>query len=209
MEIGKLIILEGADGIGKTTLSKMTTDWLVGSGQNAVFLSFPGNVAHTLGQLVYEIHHHHQDQFAIPNINPLSLQVLHIAAHIDEIDRAIRPSIEAGTWVVLDRFWWSTWVYGMAANANQRCLELVIDAEREYWGALKPDVVFRIARHEAIRQEHSQGSFARLSSLYEEIALRESEKTPVHTIENGSLDVSFRAMVTVLNSLRENQQPSL
>ena len=119
---GKLIVFDGPDGIGKSQLSSDVAAWLNQEGISTQKLSFPGNAENTFGKLVYEIHHKYRDLFQIPAIDPLSMQTLHIAAHIDEIDRAIRPAINSGSWIVLDRFWWSTWVYGMASSVNRKCL---------------------------------------------------------------------------------------
>src|SRR5277367_194524 len=98
MDPGKLIVFEGPDGVGKSHLLGQTYKWLSDRGIHAVQASFPGNAENTLGQLVYDLHHAHSDRFQIPALNPLSLQVLHVAAHIDEIERVIRPAINGGTW---------------------------------------------------------------------------------------------------------------
>lgn len=203
MATGKLVVFEGPDGIGKSKLSELTANWLRNMGLQLSTLSFPGNERNTLGSLIYDIHHHHQDRFSIAEIDPLSLQTLHIAAHIDEVRRAIRPAIDAGHWVVLDRFWWSTWVYGVAAGAFQPGLEQVIGAERLYWRDLKPAIIFLVSRSEAIRKEHSKDSYDRLSGLYAEIAEREEQVGMVRRIENEVLEQSFNQVVSVLKPLLE------
>ena len=204
MATGKLVVFEGPDGIGKSKLSELTANWLRDKGLQVSSLSFPGNERNTLGNLIYDIHHHHQDRFSISEIDPLSLQTLHIAAHIDEVRRAIRPAIDSGHWVVLDRFWWSTWVYGVAAGAFQPGLEQVIGAERLYWRDLKPAVIFLVARSEAIRKEQSQDSYDRLSGLYGEIAGKEEKACVVRRIENEILEQSFNQVVCVLKPLLES-----
>jgi dTMP kinase len=65
------------------------------------------------------------------------------------------PAIRAGTWVVLDRFWWSTWVYGVNAGANREILELLIAAELAAWNGIRPGVVFVVERERAIREEQT------------------------------------------------------
>ena len=201
MQRTDLIVFEGPDGIGKSQLSNGICQWLNQRGTGAIRLSFPGNAANTLGQLVYEVHHRHVEQFQIPTINPLSLQILHIAAHIDEIDRAIRPAMEAGKWVVLDRFWWSTWVYGMAAKVNEKCLDLVVEAERVYWADLVPAAVFLVKRSAPVRREQSQQKFDRLSQLYEELAQRQLKSLAVHKIENRELAESQNQITSILDRL--------
>jgi thymidylate kinase len=163
--------------------------------------SFPGNAENTLGRLVYDLHHGRSNRFHIPAINPLSLQVLHVAAHIDEIDRVIKPAIKAGTWIILNRFWWSTWVYGMLDKANPRCLELIIEAERHYWGDLAPSAIFLIRRNEPIRHEHPPATFGRLSSLYKELAAREEASGVIHDVENSELGASLTSITQVLQGI--------
>ena len=201
MDQGKLIVFEGPDGIGKSHLSGETCQWLNSRGVDAVEASFPGNADNTLGGLVYDLHHGHRDHFHIPAINPLSLQMLHVAAHIDEIDRCIKPAITVGTWVILNRFWWSTWVYGMLDNANQKCLELIIEAERLYWGDVVPSAVFLVGRKEAIRQEYAQETFGRLSFLYKQMATREQASGVIHDVENSELEASLATITQVLRGI--------
>ena len=203
MGLGKLIVFEGPDGIGKSHLAEETSCWLRSMGVETVQVSFPGNAESTLGQLVYDLHHYHSDRFHIRVINPLSLQVLHVAAHIDEIDRAVRPAIEHGTWVILNRFWWSTWVYGMLGNVNQKCLELVIEAERHFWGDLLPSAIFLVRRQEAIRSEHTQETFDRLASLYKELSIREQASGVIHDVENSELGASLQSITRVLKRILE------
>lgn len=198
---GKLIVFEGPDGIGKSQLASDTCERLNERGVTSEKLSFPGITPNTLGQLVYDVHHAHNEKFAISSINPLSMQILHVAAHIDEIDRRIRPAIHRGTWIILDRYWWSTWVYGMIAGANQACLELVIRAEQTYWEDIIPAVIFLVRRDEPFRMEHTATTFSNLSSLYDTISERERGNTKVVEIENRELDASRKAILSILNEL--------
>ena len=63
---------------------------LVGTVYRCVDIAFPGNEPRTLGNLVYHIHHHQEQYFNVP-INETSLQLLHIASHIDLIQRQLMP----------------------------------------------------------------------------------------------------------------------
>jgi thymidylate kinase len=200
---GKLIVFEGPDGIGKSHLADETFGWLQGLGVEALQVSFPGSAENTLGRLVYDLHHYHTDRFHIPAINPLSLQVLHIAAHIDEIGRVVRPAIERGTWVILNRFWWSTWVYGMLDSVDQKCLELIIEVEKCCWSDLLPSAIFLVRRQEAIRREHAQDTFDRLSFLYSELFTREQPSGVIHDVDNSELGASLESITTVLKGILE------
>ena len=108
---GNLYVFEGPDSVGKSTIVNLFSNKLHSTGRKVLNLSFPGKDKNTLGGLVYSIHHEPQS-FNLEKINSSSLQLLHIAAHIDAIESTIKPAIESQTDVVLDRFWWSTVVYG-------------------------------------------------------------------------------------------------
>jgi thymidylate kinase len=135
---GRLIVFEGPDGVGKSTLSRALVGRLREMGLNCDHLSFPGNEEGTIGHLVYEVHHN-PASFGLTAITDASLQALHIAAHLDEIERRIMPALRGGSWVILDRFWWSTWVYGRAASVENPTLDALIQAELLHWRDIKPD----------------------------------------------------------------------
>ena len=54
---GKLIVLEGVDGVGKSSLSKEVTRRLTDSNVAFDSLAFPGNDPETLGSLIYRVHY--------------------------------------------------------------------------------------------------------------------------------------------------------
>lgn len=181
--VGKLFVFEGPDGVGKTTLATGFTEYIVARGIDGEYMSFPGREAGTLGHHVYELHHD-AARFGIASIPPLSLQVLHIAAHIDAIETRILPLLNSGRHVVLDRFWWSTWVYGAVENANRKALAAMIDAERACWGATQPSAAFLITRTASLREREVEGRWRELCDTYRELAKAESGQYPVHVIRN-------------------------
>ncbi|KUO51109.1 MAG: hypothetical protein APF76_16580 [Desulfitibacter sp. BRH_c19] len=93
--------------------------------------SFPGKESRTLGAIVYDLHHN-QEAFVDKQIDALSLQILHVAAHIDTIKNRIIPDLKAGKIVLLDRFWWSTYAYGVANGINKSILKDIILPEKKY-----------------------------------------------------------------------------
>ena len=105
-EFGNLIILEGPDGVGKSTLSMLLYDHLRRKNVECSVHSFPGKDEGTLGALVYALHHDLK-RFGVKEAAPESLQLMHIAAHVDAIQRILLPALQREETVILDRFWWS------------------------------------------------------------------------------------------------------
>src|SRR3954447_23397369 len=90
---GLLIVCEGPDGVGKSTISEAVEEYFRGSKNEFQPLSFPGRGEGTLGKLVYDLHHSPQ-QMGVAHLNSKSQQLLHIAAHIDAIEEIILPALK-------------------------------------------------------------------------------------------------------------------
>ena len=181
---GRLIVFEGPDGVGKTTLAKQITGRLRETGVPCEYLAFPGRQPGSLGRLVYDLHHN-SPGFYLGEVDPTSLQLLHIAAHVDAIERQILPALRAGTWIVLDRFWWSTWVYGAALGVPERSLEAMIKLEQLHWGLVKPDVLLLVERDNAT-PEDGEGLHGHILEGYRELAKQDQLPSRVVTLRNDS-----------------------
>lgn len=197
-ETGKLIVFEGPDGVGKTALAHKVTDHLTRIGTSCCYYAFPGREIGSLGWHVYNLHHD-PARFDVQKINPTSLQLLHVAAHIDAIEHKILPMLKAGQSVILDRFWWSTWVYGVAGGARPQSLRSMLKTERMQWADTLPSVVFLISRTEPLRMEYSPDRWNELCRIYNELADEEKKSYPVEIIRNqGEID---DAVQQIINSI--------
>ena len=98
--------------------------------------------------------------------------MLHIAAHLDAIEEQILPALRDGTWVVLDRFWWSTWVYGAAFGVPERSLEAMVALEKLHWGQVEPYVLFLVERRNGTRGG-GESLPRQLPERYRDLATRE------------------------------------
>jgi len=159
---GRLIVLEGVDDFGKSTIAAHLAEGLCSTKQAKV-LAFPGHELGSVGKWVYDLHHDPERQ----SINQTCLQLLHIAAHIDCIETQIRPLIESGHDVVLDRYWWSTYAYGVAGGVEASRLELMIQLEEAVWGDCSPDCIALVRRRKA-----EQAANPRLFQEYEGLLQR-------------------------------------
>jgi dTMP kinase len=95
MSRGKFLTLEGVDGAGKSTHQKFIADFLAARAPHVIQTREPGgtDLAERLREAVLS--------------NPMAPEVetlLLFAARADHVARVIRPALEAGTWVVCDRF---------------------------------------------------------------------------------------------------------
>jgi dTMP kinase len=182
MKSGQLLVFEGADGVGKSELAEQFSSWLVREGYLMEALSFPGKEEGTLGRLVYELHAQ-PEQFHVKSLTPASLQALHIAAHLDAIERRIIPSLKSGRTVVLDRFWWSTWVYGSASGVDRLVLERMVATEKAAWGSVKPMVVFVVDRSAPLRPEPPE-IWAKWRKGYRKLVSTEKKQYPCEVVGN-------------------------
>ena len=192
----KLIVLEGPDEVGKSTLADALTDQIASLGIPCAHLAFPGDAEGTLGRLVNLVHHH-PEAYGLERITPNGLQALHIAAHLDMIERSIRPALAQGRWVVLERIWWSTWVYGVSAGGDPQTLDALISAERQFWAEAQPDIVFLVDR---TTPESDTERMNRIRMEYAQLANKERGKYPIRPVENnGSVRAALDLMLDHLS----------
>jgi thymidylate kinase len=198
-QVGRLFVFEGPDGVGKTELSEQFTALLNSKGIRTQRLSFPGKEDATLGKLVYDLHHGSLSH-GVARINPMSMQLMHIAAHLDVIESTILPALRAGICVVLDRFWWSTKVYGLASGINSKVLSWMIHIEIAAWEEFHPAIIFLIRRKKPVHRESKQ-EWDRWRDLYADMVL-EDTLDPVVIVDNdGSVQESLSLLISTVDGL--------
>jgi thymidylate kinase len=197
---GRLIVVEGPDGVGKSTICKQLRASLRRDGVPCELLSFPGKEPGSIGELVYRVHHD-QKSLGVQTLSPLARQALHVAAHLDLIDRRIMPLLETGHVVILDRFWWSAWVYGLVGGCHRRKLRALVEAERSAWGNLKPTLAVLLRRDTPINRDDRPETWNRLAEEYAKLVDRERNLYPVAVIDNvGNTEDTLELVMEQLGS---------
>jgi dTMP kinase len=131
---GKFITFEGGEGTGKSTQAATLARRLQSMGIGVLLTREPG------GSPGAEIIRHVLLSGAAKPLGPEAEAILFAAAREDHIKCAIMPALEAGKWVVCDRFADSTRVYQGAVGAVDA--RLIKALERVSVGELKPDLTF-------------------------------------------------------------------
>jgi dTMP kinase len=110
-ERGRFLVLEGIDGCGKTTQLERLGRWLPASGllpagAELVLTREPGGTV--LGQALRQLLLHPPGD-AAPD--PMAELLLYAADRAQHVQQCIQPALEAGHWVLSDRFAGSTAAY--------------------------------------------------------------------------------------------------
>jgi dTMP kinase len=187
-----LITVEGLDGAGKTTLIAGLVERL-----DAVVLREPGGV-----ELSERIRALVQDPAL--DVDPRAEALLYAAARAQLVAEKLRPLVDAGTTVILDRFVDSSLAY----QGGGRGLGVTeIRALNEFGtGGLRPDRTLllrvepevglgRIAGREADRLEQAGGEFfAQVAKTYDELAEAEPDRFVVLDASRAPEDVLAQAL---------------
>ena len=130
--LGKFITFEGGEGTGKSTQAATLARRLESMGIGVLLTREPG------GSPGAEIIRHVLLSGAAKPFGAEAEAMLFAAAREDHIKCAIKPALQAGKWVICDRFADSTRVYQGAVGAVDP--RLIKALERVSVGELKPDL---------------------------------------------------------------------
>lgn len=121
----KFIVLEGPDGSGTTRQSQFLSKSL---GEDRDVLTTAEPTAGPIGKAIRGM------LSAKEVVDPKTIQLLFCADRAQHVVREVTPALEAGTWVVCDRYALSTIIYGAALGIDRTWLEHVNDT------FIKPDL---------------------------------------------------------------------
>lgn len=131
---GKFIVLEGGEGVGKSTNLDFVRDCLENAGLFVRVTREPGGTK--LGERLRDILLQDDEE---ETITPDAELLLMFAARAQHIAQVICPALDAGQWVVCDRFTDATYAYQGAGR--QLPTKKIADLERWVQGDLRPDLV--------------------------------------------------------------------
>ena len=128
----KFIVLDGPDGCGKSTQTRMLCEWITGHGVTVHTFRDPGDTA--IGERIREV-------LLSPEHDAMATMtefLLYMAARTQLWAEKIAPALEASACVVLDRWLSSTYAYqGIAGGfGGDRVLRIAADSLERVW----PDV---------------------------------------------------------------------
>ena len=105
MQRGKFITIEGIEGVGKSTNIDLLANLIEQHGHRVLKTREPGGtpIAENIRRILKE----HGDE-PLPDVAEM---LLLFAARSINVNNAIRPALESGTWVIADRFTDSTRAY--------------------------------------------------------------------------------------------------
>lgn len=149
---GKFITFEGGEGAGKSTQVRLLKESLEKDGIKVLLTREPGGT-----RLAEKIRGLLKDEFEDPPCDRTEL-LLFLAARAQLVKNVIRPALEAGTWVISDRFSDSTKAY----QGYGRGLDLKLIEEVNAFACedLKPDLtlLLEVSPEESVRRMRKRES---------------------------------------------------
>ena len=190
---GKFITIEGLDGCGKSTQLGRLAEVLRAQGREVVVTREPGGTP--AGERIRGV----ILDSRTAGLSPRAELALMFAARAQHIDEVIRPALEAGKFVLCDRFTDSSEAY--QGGGRKLGSELVLALHRELCRGLQPDLTIlmdseveasvararrrNLAREGASEQDEnrfeqeSRAFFQRVHEAYLAIARREPQRVLV------------------------------
>ncbi len=202
MSKGKFISFEGGEGTGKTTQVKLLRDRLITEGKDVILTREPGGApgAEEIRQLLLT---GNPDKWV-----PMTEVLLFYAARVDHLKRTIQPALQAGKWVICDRYADSTFAYqgaghGLGASVVEEIHRITTD---DFWPDMTilldidPEAGLRRAnareadisedKREDRFEKMAQGYHQRLRQAFLQIADKNQDRFRVITAEGSISQVA-------------------
>lgn len=130
--MSKFITLEGIEGVGKTSNRDYIRALLETTGKQCIVTREPGGTP--LGESLRELLLQHSDEQMSDDAELLMM----FAARAEHIKKIIQPALDAGQYVLCDRFTEATYAY--QGGGRQLSTTKIADLESWVQGDLRPDL---------------------------------------------------------------------
>ena len=129
---GKFITIEGIEGVGKSTNLAFIESILSDAGKQVVVTREPGGtpLSETIREILLDV-----NQKGMSSDTELLLMFAARAQHLGEL---IKPALQAGKWVLCDRFTDATYAY--QGGGRHISVERITALENWVQGELRPDL---------------------------------------------------------------------
>jgi dTMP kinase len=162
---GKLIVFEGAEGVGKTTQIRRLGETLDARGVRHLMVREPGGtgVGDQIRRLLLD---------PGPELAPRTEALLFMASRAELVDQVINPALANGLVVVADRFFLSTYAYQVAGRGLDE--RQVTAANQFATGGLVPDltILLRLSVADSLARTDRRGSRDRIEAATDDFHQR-------------------------------------
>ncbi|MBX9690192.1 MAG: dTMP kinase [Candidatus Obscuribacterales bacterium] len=124
---GKLVVVEGVDGSGKSTQLNLLRNWLEDRGQKVIFTQW--NSSKLISKTI-------KDAKRNNSLIPVTFSLLHATDFADRLENIIKPALKAGLTVLADRYCYTAFARDAARGVDKDWLRNL------YGFAIKPDAAF-------------------------------------------------------------------
>jgi dTMP kinase len=124
---GRLIVIEGTDGVGRSTQLGILRPWLESGGYAVVDTEMTRSVLAGAGLKRAKEGH---------TLGPITLNLFYVTDFVDRFESQILPALRAGFIVLTDRYIYSLMARAIVRGADPRWIRSI------YGLALKPDAIF-------------------------------------------------------------------
>lgn len=131
---GKFLVIEGTEGTGKSTNLAFIEQKITGAGIDLFVTREPGGTP--LAEEIREILLAPREE----KVDAVAELLLIFAARAQHLNQVIRPALEAGKWVLSDRFTDATFAYQGGGRGLPR--DVILELETLVQQGVQPDLTF-------------------------------------------------------------------
>ena len=124
---GKLIVVEGVDGSGKSTQLNLLRNWLESKGHNVIFTEW--NSSKLISKTIKQAKRNN-------SLIPVTFSILHATDFADRLENIIIPALKAGLIVLADRYCFTAFARDVARGVDKEWVRNL------YGFSIRPDGAF-------------------------------------------------------------------